>query len=115
VCYNKHTRKPREQVRQKQREREGKETMKKLITIVIMMYLLASCVFSIGHALTDQPWSYRAHRNGLLCVEVAEDGVVIYSPFCNHGDVFLFGLCHDEEGWRTFSDGFYCFGEWDVE
>ena len=89
--------------------------MKKIIATVLVLYLLASCVFSVGHALSNSPWNYRLQRNGLLCVEIAEDGLVIYSPFCNHGDVFLFGLCHDESGWYTFSDGFRYFGEWDVE
>ena len=88
--------------------------MKKAIIVVVVMYLVASCVFSVGHAMANDPWEFRTHRNGLLCVEVAEDGLVIYSPFCNWADVFLFGVCCDEDGWYTFSDGFYDFGEWNV-
>lgn len=89
--------------------------MKKFIAVVLVLYLVASCVFSVGYAMSGNKWEYKQHRNGLLCVEIAEDGLVIYSPFCNWGDVYLFGLCHDENGWYTFSDGFYNFGEWDVE
>ena len=89
--------------------------MKKVIIAIVVLYLVASCVFSVGHALSDNPWDFRMHRNGLLCVEIAEDGLVIYSPFCNWSDVFLFGVCQDENGWYTFSDGFRNFGEWDVE
>lgn len=89
--------------------------MKKAIIIVVVMYLVASCVFSVGHAMADSPWEYRQHRNGLLCVEITDHDFVIYSPFCNYGDVFLFGAGVDEDGWYTFSDGFMYMGEWDVE
>ena len=89
--------------------------MKKVIIAIVVLYLVASCVFSVGHALSDNPWDFRMHRNGLLCVEIAEDGLVIYSPFCSWSDVFRFGVCQDEDGCYTFSDGFHNFGEWDVE
>ena len=72
--------------------------MKKIIIAIVVLYLVASCVFSVGHALSDNPWDFRMHRNGLLCVEIAEDGLVIYSPFCNWSDVFLFGIGQDENG-----------------
>ena len=88
--------------------------MKKIIIAIVVLYLAASCVFSVGHALSDNPQDFRMHRNGLLCVEIAEDGLVIYSPFCNWSDVFLFGVVQDENGWHTFSDGLHNFGEWDV-
>lgn len=89
--------------------------MKKVVIAIIVLYLVASCVFSIGHAVSDDPWNFRQHRNGLLCMEIADDGLVVYSPFCNWSDVFLFGICHDEDGWYIFSDGFHNFGEWKVE
>lgn len=89
--------------------------MKKAIIAIVALYLVASCVFSIGHAISDDPWDFRQHRNGLLCMEIADDSLVIYSPFCNWADVFLLGICHDEDGWYTFSDGFHNFGEWKVE
>lgn len=89
--------------------------MKKVIIAIVALYLVASCVFSIGYAVSDNPWEFCQHRNGLLCVEVADDGLFIYSPFCNWADVFLFGACYDEDGWYTFSDGLHYFGEWKVE
>lgn len=89
--------------------------MKKAIIAIVVLYLVASCVFSIGHAISDNPWNFRTHRNGLLCIEIADDGLFIYSPFCNWADVYLFGIYRNEDGWNTFSDGFYDFGEWKVE
>ena len=88
--------------------------MKKAIIAIVVLYLAASCMFSVGHALSDNPWDFRMHRNGLLCVEFAEDELVIYSLFCNLPDVVRFGVCQDEDGWYTFSDGLHNFGEWDV-
>lgn len=89
--------------------------MKKVIIAIVALYLVASCVFSVAHALSDNPWEFRLHRNGLLCVEVTENELVVYSPFCNWADVFVLMVGHDEDGWYAFSDGFYRFGEWDVE
>ena len=54
--------------------------MKKAIIAIVVLYLAASCVFSVGHALSDEPWNFRMHRNGLLCVEIAENELAIYSP-----------------------------------
>lgn len=95
--------------------------MKRIIAIIIVLYLLASLVFSIAHANAKNPWDFRTHRNGLLCIEWAqhsetEHELVIYSPFTNYADVFLFGVCwgETENGteWYTYSDGLDCFGEW---
>lgn len=85
----------------------------KVIVAIIVMYIIASCAFSIGHHVADNQWDYRIQRNGLLCVEIAEDGLFIYSPFCNYGDVFLLGVMPEEDGsLYVFSDGFYGFGHW---
>lgn len=95
--------------------------MKKALTWLLVLYLLASLLFSVAHANSVNPWDFRQHRNGLLCIEYIEYSqtereFVIYSPFCNWADVFLFGIAwEDVEGWTecyTFSDGFDCFGEW---
>lgn len=90
--------------------------MKKVIACVIALYLVASIVFSIAHAFAANPWEFRQHRNGLLCIELTERDIVIYSPFCNHADVYFFGIVwkNTEKGteWRTFGDGIEYFGEW---
>ena len=54
--------------------------MKKVAITIVVLYLVVSCVFSVGHALSDDPWNFRTHRNGLLCVEFADNELVIYSP-----------------------------------
>ena len=90
--------------------------MIKVLAVLIALYLIASCVFSVACALSADPWEFRQNRNGLLCVEVYSDSFVIYSPFCNWADVFLFGIVWEEtEGmtsWSTFSDGFAYFGQY---
>ena len=86
--------------------------MKKFAKFVLLVYLIVSCAFSLAHAASCNPWEFREHRNGLLCAGILENAFVIYSPFCNHGDVFLFGVGYDERGFYTFSDGLYAFGEW---
>jgi hypothetical protein len=88
--------------------------MKKLIIFILITYIIASCIFSIGHAISNNPWEFRQYRNGLLCIEINKEGLFIYSPFCNYADVYILGIGHDEEGWYTFSDGFYEFGQWKV-
>lgn len=88
--------------------------MKRLIIFILITYIIASCTFSIGHAVSNNPWEFRQHRNGLLCVEINKEGLFIYSPFCNYADVFILGISSDEEGWYTFSDGFHEFGQWRV-
>jgi hypothetical protein len=85
----------------------------KVVVIVVVAYIIASCVFSIGYTMADNKWDYRIQRNGLLCAEIAEDGFFIYSPFCNYGDVYLLGVMPEEDGsLYVFSDGFYGFGHW---
>ncbi len=96
--------------------------MKKFVALyLVAIYLMASVVFSIGHAYAENPWEFRQSRNGLLCVEYVkyndyEWEFVVYSPFCNWSDVYLFGVCHElVDGyteWYTFGDGFANFGEW---
>lgn len=66
--------------------------MKKAILAIIVLYLVVSCVFSVGHALSDNPWDFRMHRNGLLCVEFAENELVIYSLFAIGLTFFSLGL-----------------------
>lgn len=83
----------------------------KVAALIIALYLVASIAFSVAHAFSSNPWEMRESRNGLLCMELTESDFVIYSPFCNHGDVFLFGV-NWESGLSTFSDGFDYFGEW---
>ena len=92
--------------------KEKDKMMKRIIILILILYFAASCAFSINHALSSNPWEYRQHRDGLLCVEVNKDGLFIYSPFCNYADVYILGIGYDEEGWYTFSDGFYEFGQW---
>lgn len=100
----------------KRREKENlMKTTKKIIIAIITVYLIASCIFSICYHYSDDPWNFKQNRNGLLCMEFSERDFVIYSPFCNHGDVFLFGIAKDEYGWHMFSDGFYEFGEWKID
>lgn len=85
----------------------------KVVAVVVVAYIIASCVFSVGYTMADNKWDYCIQRNGLLCVEVAEDGFFIYSPFCNYGDVYLLGVMPEEDGsLYVFSDGFYGFGHW---
>lgn len=88
----------------------------KVITCVMALYLIASIAFSIVHAFAANPWEFRQYRNGLLCAEFTERDIVIYSPFCNHADAYLFGIAWEdtENGmeWYTFSDGLRYFGEW---
>lgn len=98
--------------------------MKKLISLALVLYLLASCLFSIVHAGVDNPWEFRESRNGLLCMEFIQHDeygdeweFVVYSPFTNYADVFLFGVQQElaEDGHTelyTYSDGFDCFGQW---
>jgi len=88
----------------------------KVIACVVALYLVISIAFSIVHAFAAHPWEFRQHRNGLLCVEFTEKDITIYSPFCNHADVYLFGIAWEdtEKGveWYTFGDGLRYFGEW---
>lgn len=86
--------------------------MKKLFARFIALYLFASLVFSGCHAFVSNKWDFRLNRNGLLCIEISEHELIIYSPFCNHGDVFLFGLQYHDGKLYTFSDGFSNFGEY---
>ena len=91
--------------------------MKKFVricAIALAVYLLLSIAFSVAFAMcpVEKRWTMARHRDGLLCVAFCEDGIFIYSPFCNYADVWLLGICWDEECWWTFSDGFDCFGEW---
>lgn len=88
--------------------------MKKIIRIAAAAYLMASLVFSMMHAAASDPWSFRQHRNGLLCVELSAAELVVYSPFCNWSDVFLLGVGADDSGVYTFSDGLDSFGEWAI-
>lgn len=97
--------------------------MKKVISSIISIYMVASLVFSVCCANSADPWEYRTHRNGLLCMEYNETSetsgeLVIYSPFCNWSDVFLLGITWEEFddgiGWYTFSDGLDCFGEYNI-
>lgn len=90
----------------------------KVLALVVALYLAASVVFSVVHANVENPWEFRQHRNGLLCVEFcADDGaweLVVYSPFCNWSDVFLMVAAMDESGFWWASDGLDSFGEWNV-
>ena len=91
--------------------------MKTIIKTLVCIYLALSCVWSVWYNVSDTyAWSIAANRNGLLCVGVEDDSVWVLSPFCNHGDVFLFGAAFDDKGsLHTFSDGLDCFGQWAVE
>lgn len=84
----------------------------KIAALVIALYLIASVIFSVCCAFSSNPWKMRQNRNGLLCMEVTATDFVVYSPFCNYSDVFLFGATIEEGNLRIFSDGFDCFGEW---
>lgn len=89
--------------------------MKKIVKVaalVIALYLLVSIIFSVFCAFSPNPWKMRQGRDGLLCVEITDTDFVVYSPFCNYSDVFLFGITLEDGNLRVFSDGFDCFGEW---
>lgn len=95
--------------------------MKKALITAVALYLLASCIFSIMHAHSNNQAEFRTHRNGLLCIEYTkynetEADFIIYSPFCNWSGICLFGISWvDVDGWTesySYGDGFDHFGEW---
>lgn len=89
--------------------------MKRLAKRLLATYLVASALISAAYNLSPYwAWDIAEHRYGLLCVGVDPwcNDYWVLSPFCNHADVFLFGIQQDGEGWWTYSDGFGCFGEW---
>lgn len=93
--------------------------MKKIIKTAVAAYLAGSVLITTAYNLfPGRAWDIANHRYGLLCagyqqIEGSHD-IYILSPFCNYADVFLFGIGWDAEGWETFSDGFDCFGEYEM-
>ena len=85
--------------------------MKKLLARLLALYLIVSACVSTAYNVSLAPWDIAERRNGLLCVGFTRNTLYILSPFCNHSDVFLFGVGYDQDGLYTFSDGLRCFGE----
>ena len=81
--------------------------MKKTIAIIIAAYIIASVLFSAAFAISDNREDMLQYRCGLLCVEITEDDLVVYSPFNNFEDVFLMVI--DFEDGSIYSDGLYGF------
>lgn len=93
--------------------------MKKTIAIMIAIYLVLSCAISLAYNLdSENAWDIACNRNGLLVLSIEDNSVCVLSPFCNYGDVFLFGVAWQETEagfeWWTFSDGLYEFGQWNI-
>ena len=85
--------------------------MKKLLARLLTLYLIASACVSTAYNVSRAPWNIAECRNGLLCVGVTRNTLYILSPFCNHSDVFLFGVGYDQDGLYTYSDGLHHLGE----
>lgn len=85
--------------------------MKKFFSHLLALYLIASACVSTAYNVSLAPWNIAERRNGLLCVGVDRGVLYVLSPFCNHSDVFLFGVGCDQEGLYTFSDGLRFFVE----
>ena len=81
--------------------------MKKLLARLLTLYLIASACVSTAYNVSRAPWNIAECRNGLLCVGVTRNTLYILSPFCNHSDVFLFGVGCDQDGFYTYSDGLH--------
>lgn len=81
--------------------------MKKALSRFLALYLLASCLLSLGYNLIPyHAWDLAEHRFGLLCVGVDPwcGDYWILSPGNNYADSFLIGCQRTEDGWRTYSD-----------
>jgi hypothetical protein len=96
------------------RTKETTTMIKKILITLLVIYLAISLCWSIVYNISDRGWEVGCARNGLLVIGFDDDGFWILSPFCNYGDVFLFGIDIDAEGrMGWYSDGFDAFGEFD--
>lgn len=92
--------------------------MKKILKIalvsLLVVYLFCSVCWSVVYNISDRSWEVGEARGGLLVVGFDNEGFWILSPFCCHGDVFLWGMSIDDEGYLyTFSDGLNHFGQFE--
>ena len=88
--------------------------MKKILVFLLVVYLFCSACWSVVYNISDRPWEISEARGGLLVVGFDNEGFWVLSPFCNHADVFLWGMSIDSEGYLcTFSDGLNHFGEFE--
>lgn len=92
--------------------------MKKILKIalisLLVVYLFCSACWSVVYNTSDRSWEVAEARGGLLVVGFDNEGFYILSPFCCHGDVFLWGMSIDDEGYLyTFSDGLDYFGQFE--
>lgn len=87
--------------------------MKKILAIALALHLIMSACWSVVYNTSARAWEIAEGRNGLLVVGFDNNGFCVLSPFCNHGDVFLFGMGIDDDGYTyTYSDGLRYFGEY---
>lgn len=88
-------------------------SVKEVLKVILIAYIALSLGISIWYNVDVQnSWDIATHRYGLLIIGVSAECLWILSPFCNWGDVFIFGI-HFDDG-RIFTDGLYEFGQWNV-
>lgn len=86
--------------------------MKKFLVAFLCLYLVASVALSVAYNVSGFNWDIAEKRSIFLVAGLEDECFFILSPFCCYCDVFLFGVDWSETGLRFFSDGFYCFGEY---